>query len=250
MGVKQHKAATSEPTIPVLRGLLNLLNNLRQGCRLSLSQSITLVESTTASDKAQSKALINQVLLSKHKPAFRIGLSGSPGVGKSCFIESMGAMLLNKGHSVAVLAIDPSSQRTRGSILGDKTRMPILSSSLNAYVRPSPSSCLGGVQRNTCDAILLCEEAGYDTIMVETIGVGQSETLVADLVDMFCLLVAPAAGDELQGFKKGIVELADLILVTKSDGDLLSAANMAHAEYTSALKFVHPTSKSWTPLVF
>ncbi|KXN70910.1 ArgK protein [Conidiobolus coronatus NRRL 28638] len=182
------------------------------------------------------------------KKTFRIGLSGAPGVGKSTFIESFGMHLINQGFKVAVLAVDPSSTRTGGSILGDKTRMPELSKHDNAYVRPSPSrGTLGGVARNTNEAILLCEAGGYDIILVETVGVGQSETLVADMVDMFVLLVPPAGGDELQGLKKGIVELSDLIIINKCDGDLINAANRAQAEYISALKFIQPLNPSWKP---
>ncbi|KAI9152620.1 hypothetical protein H9P43_009416 [Blastocladiella emersonii ATCC 22665] len=169
----------------------------------------------------------------------RIGLSGSPGVGKSTFIETFGMWLVERGCKVAVLAVDPSSSRTGGSILGDKTRMPDLSRHDAAYVRPSPArGTLGGVARNTCDAILLCEAAGYDVVLVETVGVGQSETMVADMVDLMVLLVSPAGGDELQGMKKGIVELSDLILVNKADGDLAATARMTQAEYMSALKFL------------
>ncbi|KNE60961.1 LAO/AO transport system ATPase [Allomyces macrogynus ATCC 38327] len=169
----------------------------------------------------------------------RIGMSGSPGAGKSTLIESFGMWLVDRGLKVAVLAVDPSSTRTGGSILGDKTRMPDLSKHDRAYVRPSPSrGTLGGVARNTSDAIVLCEAAGYDVVLVETVGVGQSEVLVADMVDVFVLLVAPAAGDELQGFKKGIVELSDLILVNKADGDLATTARNTQSEYMSALKYL------------
>ncbi|KAG0197619.1 hypothetical protein BGX28_008872 [Mortierella sp. GBA30] len=178
--------------------------------------------------------------------SFRIGLSGPPGVGKSTFIEAFGMYLLSKGHRVSVLAVDPSSARTGGSILGDKTRMTELSRSSMAYVRPSPSrGTLGGVARNTTEAITLCEAAGYDICLVETVGVGQSETMVADIVDMFVLLVPPAGGDELQGMKKGIMELSDLVIVNKSDGALVDSARYAQIEYTSALKFVKAISSYW-----
>ncbi|KAF9954787.1 hypothetical protein BGZ72_004296 [Mortierella alpina] len=178
--------------------------------------------------------------------SFRIGLSGPPGVGKSTFIEAFGMYLVSKGHRVSVLAVDPSSSRTGGSILGDKTRMTELSRSTMAYVRPSPSrGTLGGVARNTTEAITLCEAAGYDICLVETVGVGQSETMVADIVDMFVLLVPPAGGDELQGMKKGIMELSDLVIVNKSDGALVDSARYAQIEYTSALKFVKAITSYW-----
>ncbi|KAI7816524.1 ArgK protein-domain-containing protein [Gamsiella multidivaricata] len=181
--------------------------------------------------------------------SFRIGLSGPPGVGKSTFIEAFGMYLLSKGHRVSVLAVDPSSARTGGSILGDKTRMTELSRDTKAYVRPSPSRGTLGVARNTTEAITLCEAAGYDICLVETVGVGQSETMVADIVDMFVLLVPPAGGDELQGMKKGIMELSDLVIVNKSDGALVDSARNAQIEYTSALKFVKAISAHWKPKV-
>ncbi|KAI8607118.1 ArgK protein, partial [Chytriomyces sp. MP71] len=214
--------------------------NALKSSRSALARAITLVESTRHDHRKQAQTLLSSILASTSsqqrtvslskpcKDSFRIGLSGSPGVGKSSFIETFGMFLIEKGHRVAVLAVDPSSARTGGSILGDKTRMTELSRHDNAYVRPSPSrGTLGGVARNTSDAILLCEAAGYDIILVETVGVGQSETMVADMVDMFTLLVAPGGGDELQGMKKGIMELADLILVNKSDGVLEAPARMA-----------------------
>ncbi|KAH7049939.1 putative methylmalonyl-CoA mutase [Linnemannia elongata] len=177
--------------------------------------------------------------------SFRIGLSGPPGVGKSTFIEAFGMYLVSKGHRVSVLAVDPSSARTGGSILGDKTRMTELSRHDMAYVRPSPSRGTLGVARNTTEAITLCEAAGYDICLVETVGVGQSETMVADIVDMFVLLVPPAGGDELQGMKKGIMELSDLVIVNKSDGALVDSARYAQIEYTSALKFVKAITPYW-----
>jgi len=189
-------------------------------------------------------------VLLKFQITFRMGLSGSPGVGKSSFIEAFGLLLLKKGYKVAVLAVDPSSSRTGGSILGDKTRMVHLSRADNAYVRPTPArGTLGGVAKNTTEAILLCEEAGYNIIIIETVGVGQSETTVEQMVDMFVLLVPPAGGDELQGFKKGIVELADLIVVNKSDADFERAARFAQFEYMNALKFLTPKSSFWKPKV-
>eukprot|EP00126_Sphaerothecum_destruens_P001551 Sdes_comp14963_c0_seq2m3694 len=183
--------------------------------------------------------------------SFRIGISGPPGAGKSSLIEVFGSMLTKQfGLKVAVLAVDPSSTRTRGSILGDKTRMTELSRDTLAYVRPSPTGgTLGGVARNTCDTIVLCEAAGYDVVLVETVGVGQSETAVADMVDLFMLVVPPAAGDELQGLKKGVVELADLVVVNKADGELKAPAIKAQTELISALKILQPKSEAWAPRV-
>ncbi|XP_074651368.1 methylmalonic aciduria type A homolog, mitochondrial-like isoform X2 [Tubulanus polymorphus] len=184
------------------------------------------------------------------KNTFRIGLSGPPGAGKSTFIERFGKFLTSQGQKVAVLAVDPSSSTTGGSLLGDKTRMPELSCDMNAYIRPSPTSGnLGGVARSTNEAIVLCEGAGYNYILVETVGVGQSEYAVADMVDMFCLLIPPAGGDELQGIKKGIVEMADVIVINKSDGDLMPAARRIQTEYSSALRLLRLRSKTWRPKV-
>ncbi|CAH1268215.1 MMAA [Branchiostoma lanceolatum] len=235
-----------------------LFKGLVEGQRASLAESITLVESVHRRKRAAAEALLQLVLehlqqkrVKWKKPsAFRIGLTGPPGAGKSTFIEAFGKFLTDSGHKVAVLAVDPSSSTTGGSLLGDKTRMPELSRDMNAYIRPSPTSgTLGGVNRRTNEAIVLCEGAGYDVILVETVGVGQSEFVVADMVDMFVLLVPPAGGDELQGLKKGIVEVADLVVVNKADGDLLPAARRIQAEYTSALKFVRPRSQVWRPRV-
>ncbi|CAH1777511.1 unnamed protein product [Owenia fusiformis] len=229
--------------------------------RSCLAEAITLVESSHPRKKAQAQILLAQVLKYCQKKAkhslhsssslsFRIGLSGPPGAGKSTFIEAMGKYLTDKGKKVAVLAVDPSSSTTGGSLLGDKTRMPQLSCDMNAYIRPSPASgTLGGVTRNTNEAIVLCEGAGYDVVLVETVGVGQSEFAVAHMVDLFCLLIPPAGGDELQGIKKGIVEVADLVVINKSDGDLVPAARRIQAEYTSALKLLRKRSKVWSPKV-
>lgn len=179
--------------------------------------------------------------------SFRIGLSGAPGSGKSTLIEALGMLLVSKGYRVAVLAVDPSSPVSGGAILGDKTRMVELSRSPFAFVRPSPArGALGGVTRSTSEAVALCEGAGYDTVLIETVGVGQSETAVRNMVDMLCLVVAPGAGDELQGLKKGIVEVSDLILINKADGDLLSAAQRTQADYLSALKYMRPRTDSWS----
>ncbi|XP_075470277.1 methylmalonic aciduria type A protein, mitochondrial isoform X3 [Ascaphus truei] len=178
------------------------------------------------------------------------GLSGPPGAGKSTFIECFGKMLTEEGHKVAVLAVDPSSSTSGGSLLGDKTRMTELSRDMNAYIRPSPTrGTLGGVTRTTNEAILLCEGGGYNIVLVETVGVGQSEFAVADMVDMFVLLLPPAGGDELQGIKRGIIEMADLVVITKADGDLLGPARKIQAEYVSALKLLRKRSKSWKPQV-
>jgi LAO/AO transport system kinase len=180
----------------------------------------------------------------------RLGISGAPGVGKSTFIEAFGLMVIERGHRLAVLAIDPSSKRGGGSLLGDKTRMAELARNDQCFIRPTPAGAtLGGVARRTREAILLCEAAGFDCVIVETVGVGQSETAVADMVDMFLLLLAPGAGDDLQGLKKGIVELADLILVNKADGDLKAAALRAVADYRNALHLLRPSSPNWVPEV-
>ena len=191
-----------------------------------------------------------QDLLPYTGKAIRVGITGAPGVGKSTTIDTLGTHLTAKGHKVAVLAVDPSSTRTGGSILGDKTRMAKLAVDPNAFVRPSPSSgTLGGVAAKTRETMLLCEAAGYDVILVETIGIGQSETAVADMSDFFLALMLPGAGDELQGIKKGVVELADMIAVNKADGDNLKRARAAAAEYRAALHILTPRSSSWTPPV-
>jgi len=234
-----------------------LLSDIRKGSRRTLSKMITMVESSLVEDRQKTSAVVRQIVSNRAKTeksgrveAFRVGLSGSPGVGKSTFIEAFGTMLTNKGYKVAVLAVDPSSVRKGGSILGDKTRMVELSKNPNAYIRPSPSrGTLGGVTKNTSETILILEEAGYDIILVETVGVGQSEVAVESMVDMFTLLANPAAGDELQGIKRGIVELSDLIVVNKADGDLLPKARQAQFEYLSALRYSQPKSALWRPRV-
>ncbi|WP_431298727.1 methylmalonyl Co-A mutase-associated GTPase MeaB [Tabrizicola sp. BL-A-41-H6] len=205
------------------------------GDRRALARAITLVESSRADHRAAALGLL-QVLQASGRQALRIGLSGTPGVGKSTFIESFGLMLTGQGLRVAVLAVDPSSARSGGSILGDKTRMDRLSRDPLAFIRPSPSQTeLGGVARRSREAVALCEAAGFDVVLVETVGVGQSETVVAEICDIFVLLLAPAGGDELQGVKRGIMEMADLILVNKADGDLKPAAMRTKADYTGAL---------------
>ncbi|XP_026852360.2 methylmalonic aciduria type A protein, mitochondrial isoform X1 [Electrophorus electricus] len=236
-----------------------LYGGLTGGHRASLAESITLVETQHPRKKELAQVLLQRVLafrreqerLNGGKPvAFRVGLSGPPGAGKSSFIEVLGKTLTGKEHRVSVLAVDPSSCTTGGSLLGDKTRMPELSRDMKAFVRPSPSlGTLGGVTRTTSEAIVLCEGAGYDIIMVETVGVGQSEFAVADMVDVFVLLIPPAGGDELQGIKRGIIEKADLVLVTKSDGDLVVPARRIQSEYTSALKLLRKKSNRWRPKV-
>ena len=206
--------------------------------RRALSRAITLVESRREDHRAQAADLLD-LLRGQSSQAIRIGLSGTPGVGKSTFIESFGMMLMDQGLRVAVLAVDPSSARSGGSILGDKTRMDRLSREKNAFIRPSPSqSHLGGVARRTREAIELCEAAGFDVVLIETVGVGQSETVVAEMSDLFILLMAPAGGDELQGVKRGIMEMADMILVNKADGDLKPAAMRTCADYSGALRLL------------
>ena len=206
--------------------------------RRALARAVTLVESTRPDHREQAAALLEE-LAGHGREALRIGLSGTPGVGKSTFIESFGSMLCDKGLRVAVLAVDPSSARTGGSILGDKTRMERLARQPGAFIRPSPSqSHLGGVARRTREAVALCEAAGFDIVLIETVGVGQSETVVAELSDVFLLLLAPAGGDELQGVKRGIMESADLIVVNKADGDLKATATRTCADYAGALRLL------------
>lgn len=215
-----------------------LADAVAAGDRRALARAITLVESTKPAHRLAAESLLDR-LATTGREAIRIGLSGTPGVGKSTFIESFGLMLIEAGLRVAVLAVDPSSTRTGGSILGDKTRMERLSRDPNAYIRPSPSqSHLGGVARRTREAVALCEAAGFDIVLIETVGVGQSETVVAELSDVFLLLLAPAGGDELQGVKRGIMEAADIILVNKADGDLKPAAMRTCADYAGALRLL------------
>ena len=223
---------------------------IRRGERRALARAITLVESTRADHRRNAEELLESLLPDTGR-SVRIGISGVPGVGKSTFIEAFGQYVIARGHKVAVLAIDPSSQRTGGSILGDKTRMEQLSRRPEAFIRPSPAGAtLGGVARRTREAGLLCEAAGFDVILIETVGVGQSETAVADMVDLFMLLLLPGGGDELQGIKKGIVELADLVVVNKADGDLVTAAHLAVAEYQHALALLRPATGDWkTPVL-
>lgn len=220
-----------------------LAERLLAGDRRALARAITLVESGRTDHRADATRLLDRVGRSGRQ-ALRIGLSGTPGVGKSSFIEAFGTFLTAQGLKVAVLAVDPSSARSGGSILGDKTRMERLSRDPLAFIRPSPSQAhLGGVARRTREAVALCEASGFDIVLIETVGVGQSETLVAEMVDLFVLLLAPAGGDELQGVKRGIMEMADLILVNKADGDLLPAAIRTCADYAGALRLLRKRSQ-------
>ncbi|MCP3968756.1 MAG: methylmalonyl Co-A mutase-associated GTPase MeaB [Rhodobacteraceae bacterium] len=218
----------------------DLSRRILAGERRALARAITLVESRRDDHRAEAAELLD-LLKPVGRTALRIGLSGTPGVGKSTFIESFGAMLTGQGLRVAVLAVDPSSARSGGSILGDKTRMERLSRDPGAFIRPSPSQThLGGVARRTREAVALCEAAGFDAVLIETVGVGQSETVVAEMSDLFILLIAPAGGDELQGVKRGIMEIADMILVNKADGDLKAAAARTCADYSQALRLLRP----------
>ncbi len=215
-----------------------LAERLLAGERRALARAITLVESGREDHRAEAQGLLDR-LSGAGRQAVRIGLSGTPGVGKSTFIEVFGMMLTGLGLRVAVLAVDPSSARTGGSILGDKTRMERLSRDPNAFIRPSPSQThLGGVARRTREAVALCEASGFDVVLIETVGVGQSETVVAEMCDLFLLLLAPAGGDELQGVKRGIMEMADLIIVNKADGDLKPAATRTCSDYAGALRLM------------
>jgi LAO/AO transport system kinase len=225
-----------------------LANAVRSGDRRALARAITLVESTRDDHLEQARALL-EALMPYTGEAVRVGISGAPGAGKSTFIEALGVHVADAGHRVAVLAVDPSSTRSGGSILGDKTRMEQLSRRPDTFIRPSPTGgTLGGVARRTREAMLCCEAAGFDVVFVETVGVGQSEVAVSAMVDVFLLLLAPAAGDELQGVKRGIVELADLVVVNKADGELEAAARRTAGDYANALHIVRPTG-SWTPRV-
>lgn len=225
------------------------ISKILSGERIALSKAITLVESTREEDREKAENLLNE-LMAHAGNSIRIGISGIPGVGKSTFIEAFGMALINKGHKVAVLAVDPSSSQGKGSILGDKTRMPNLSAQKNAFIRPSPSSGnLGGVAARTRESIVLCEAAGFDVIVVETVGVGQSETAVSGMVDFFLLLMIAGAGDELQGIKRGIMEIADLIVVNKADGENIAAAKAARQAYARALHLFSQKESGWTPQV-
>ena len=222
-----------------------LVAGVRAGDRRSLARAITMAESTRADHREVADEVLEALLPSTGR-ATRVGVSGPPGVGKSTFIEAFGVHVIDEGHQLAVLAVDPSSRRSGGSILGDKTRMAELSHRQEAFIRPSPGGGhLGGVARRTREAMLLCEAAGFDVVLVETIGVGQSEVAVADMVDLFALLVAPGGGDELQGIKRGIMELADLVIVNKADGDLAAAAGRTRADYANAVHLLRPKWDAW-----
>jgi len=222
-----------------------LVARVLEGDRRALAQAITLIESNRAEDRASSRILLEHLVPHSGK-SFRVGISGVPGVGKSTFIESLGNHLIDEGHKVAVLAVDPSSAISGGSILGDKTRMERLSQRHEAFIRPSPAGgTLGGVARRTRESMLIAEAAGFDIVLVETVGVGQSETTVSRMTDMFLLMLLPGGGDELQGIKRGIVELADLILVNKADGDMRLTAELSVTDYRKALMFMHPRSENW-----
>jgi LAO/AO transport system kinase len=222
---------------------------VRRGDRRAVARAVTLVESTRPDHRRAAEALIERVL-PVTGGATRIGITGPPGAGKSTFIERFGLDGIARGHKIAVLAVDPGSKRGGGAILGDKTRMAELARAPEAFIRPSSAgAALGGVARRTREAILVCEAAGFDTVLVETVGAGQSETAVAEMVDMFVLILPPAAGDELQGLKRGIIELADLILVNKADGALLDHARRAAAEYKSALRLLRPAHPEWPATV-
>jgi LAO/AO transport system kinase len=226
-----------------------LARGIRTGDRATLARAITLIESKRTDHRKKALALLQELLPSTGK-GIRVGITGAPGVGKSTTIDAMGTYLTGKGHKVAVLAIDPSSTRTGGSILGDKTRMARLATDPNAFIRPSPSSgTLGGVAAKTRETMLLCEAAGFDVVLVETVGIGQSEVAVASMVDFFAALLQPGAGDELQGIKRGVLELADALVVTKADGDLKALAERTRAEFTRALELFRPASGSWQPVV-
>ncbi|KZL20933.1 putative GTPase [Pseudovibrio axinellae] len=239
----------SAPLVSPRDNIDDIAERLLNGQRAALARGITLVESKKPEHRVLAEALLTKLMDATGK-AYRIGITGVPGVGKSTTIDTFGSNLTAAGHKVAVLAVDPSSTRTGGSILGDKTRMARLAVDQNAYIRPSPSAgTLGGVAAKTRESMLLCEAAGFDVILVETVGIGQSETTVAQMVDFFLVLMLPGAGDELQGIKKGVLEIADLIAVNKAEGDGLIRARSAASEYRAALNILAPRSKHWSPPV-
>ncbi len=239
---------TSVPGADLSAADQQLVSGVLAGQRRALAKSITLIESTRGDHQTRAHAVLN-ALLPHTGRAIRIGISGVPGAGKSTFIEALGVWLIEQGKKLAVLAIDPSSSVTGGSILGDKTRMELLSQREEAFIRPSPSAgSLGGVAEKTREAMLLCEAAGYDVIIIETVGVGQSETTVAGMVDMFCLLQLPNAGDDLQAIKKGIVEIADMVVINKADIDPQATA-VVRAQWRNALHMLRPASQHWAPPV-
>ena len=226
-----------------------LAYRLSAGERAALARAITLIESKRADHQQVARALVQQLLPLTGR-AVRVGITGLPGVGKSTTIDTLGTFLTGQGRKVAVLTVDPSSSRTGGSILGDKTRMARLANDSSAFIRPSPAAgTLGGVAARTRESMLLCEAAGYDVVLVETVGIGQSETAVADMTDFFLVLMLPGAGDELQGLKKGVIEIADMLAVNKADGDNIARAKAAAAEYRAAFHILRPRSENWTPPV-
>jgi len=227
--------------------LKRLAEGVLAGDRTELARAITLVESTRSEDEALAQGLLEAILPATGK-SHRIGISGVPGVGKSTLIERLGGQLVDAGHRVAVLAVDPSSALTGGSILGDKSRMETLARREGAFIRPSPSAAtLGGVARRTRETLLLCEAAGFDIVLVETVGVGQSETAARDMVDTFVVLLLPGAGDELQGIKKGILEVGDVLAVNKADGDRVASARAAARDHEAALRYLRPRDEHWVP---
>lgn len=240
--MKDYKPKSRLSDHQYIQGVLN-------GDRVILSRAITVIESNLESDKELSKKIIQEILPNSGN-SIRIGITGVPGVGKSTFIEVFGKHLIEKGHKVAILSIDPSSQHTKGSILGDKTRMEELVNMENAYIRPSASGdTLGGVANKTGETMLLCEAAGYDVILIETVGVGQSETAVHGMTDFFLLLMLSGAGDELQGIKKGIIEMADMLVINKADGENIAKSEIAKRQYQNALHIFPQSESGWAPIV-
>jgi LAO/AO transport system kinase len=234
---------------PAILGPEQLAARLVAGDRAALARAITLIESRKPAHQEMARALMQAVLPQTGK-AIRVGITGVPGVGKSTLIDTLGTNLTAQGHRIAVLAIDPSSARTGGSILGDKTRMARLANDRNAFIRPSPAAgTLGGVATRTRETMLLCEAAGFDVILIETVGIGQSESAVADMTDFFLVLMLPGAGDELQGIKKGVLEFADMIAITKAEGEGRGRAEAAKAEYLAALHILQPAASTWSPPV-
>src|SRR4030088_1636220 len=235
------------PPEPAPPNIADLVRGVRARERATIARATTLVESRRGDHQAAARRLVQELLPATGK-AVRVGITGAPGVGKSTTIDALGTFLTAHGDKVAVLAVDPSSARSGGSILADKTRMARLGSDANAFVRPSPSSgTLGGVAAKTRESMLICEAAGYDVVLVETIGTGQSETMVADMTDFFLVLMLPGAGDELQGLKKGVVEIADMIAINKADGDNIRRAKAAAADYRAALHILNPRSPTCAP---